>query len=259
MAFKVVKRGSEFSQIVILTLFITSGFLAVACLVFSMLIPSRKAAAENQTNDLKKLLGMFRNEQSDGLKAKRARLKQFMQQGGGEFKDLRTVVETNMQDLTLSFSKFPGLQQKPVAKANAMEYSQSIKFKDANMQDVLFLVSRVGNARPGAGASKMSFKPSRGEKKDKWNVDLEFRLFENEKVKDFVEAQRKKQSKSRSAGKPAKSKSAVKSARQPLKTPTRGKQIRLQGGKGKTGAKLKTSKPKARAKPTSKAKAKPKT
>ena len=149
MATKSVKSGSELSQVVIMTLFITSGFLAVSCLVFSMVIPSRQAAAEDQRTDLMNLVKMFRDDKPDGLKSTRDRLKQFERQGDRD-KNLRQVVEDKSKGLPgLVWSSFPATNSKSIPKAKTTRHQQSIDFKDAGMQDSLYLIARVRKTRPG--------------------------------------------------------------------------------------------------------------
>ena len=208
MATKSVKSGSELSQVVIMTLFITSGFLAVSCLVFSMLIPSRQAAAEDQRTDLMNLVKMFRDDKPDGLKSKRDRLKQFERQGDRD-KNLRQVVEDNSKGLPgLVWSSFPATNSKSIPKAQTTRHQQSIDFKDAGMQDSLYLIARVRKTRPGVRASKMSFRPARGDS-GKWGIKLVFELYENDEVKEWLSKRAKKSTSTAGSAPPRKSPGAL--------------------------------------------------
>jgi hypothetical protein len=258
MATKSVKRGSELTQVLIMTLFITSGFLALACLVFAMLIPSRRADAKKQEVDLNNLVKMFRDDKPDGLRRKRDRLKAFQGQGDQD-KDLRGVVEANRTGLgDLNWSVFKAMESKPEPKAKATKYTQPIEFKNSSMQDAFFLIARVRKARPGARASKMSFRPSRSNP-GKWDIKLEFQLYENEEVKKRMRERAKRMAKLKEKAKPPPrptpgAKPLSERRRGPAATPANAKKaVPQKGAAVKPNAKTSAARPPAK-RPAAKAK-----
>ena len=118
-------KSTELVQILILTLFITSGFLAISSLVFYFMIPGKRAMAEEQEKDLADLVKQFN---SDEFKNARQNIEQLLREAGeageGKFRDL---LREQMLDIEDNINSFPALKERTIGKTT--QYTQPLKLR----------------------------------------------------------------------------------------------------------------------------------
>lgn len=178
MAAKSSKKSGDLLQIVILTLFMVSGMLALSSLVFYMLIPGRREVAEQQIRDIKTLVALFNSSE---LKNTRDSFEQFRREAGNV--DFRDLLSQNLLDLKPT--QFPKTIEKTVGKTTAK--SQTLKIQNADLQSLLNYVARVRQAHRGvyAGSINLTRRRIGGQDDDgvsDWNADFTFYLYQNEEV-----------------------------------------------------------------------------
>ena len=181
MAGKNGNSGGEKLQILILTLFMTAGGFALICLVFYFFIISgdqRDFRVQAQDhNELVKLLDPKSKNQSYVLR--RAILEAKKNQGS---QTLTEQVENNLGALASFRVSMPQPREKKVG--NSVEYTQTINFKDARLQDLFNFVARVksANASIQMGALDLT-RATRSRSKtttaedDRWSANLTFVLY----------------------------------------------------------------------------------
>lgn len=171
--------SGELIQIVILTLFITSGFLGVASLIFGLMIPNRQNGAEAQARDLDNLIKMLKDPQ---VRKVRDSFEQFRREIGG--KSIRDVIRLSLGGLKNNVEHFPITNIKRTG--NTVAYTQKLKIKDAKLQPVFDFLARVRQKHRGVHAGDINLTRGRGRSaanaSDLWNVDLTFYLFQNEEI-----------------------------------------------------------------------------
>ena len=171
--------SGELIQIVILTLFITSGFLGVASLIFGLMIPSRRSDADAQARDLNNLIKTFRDPQVLNV---RDSFEQFRREIGGL--GIRDVIRVSLGGLKNNVEHFPITNIKPIG--NTVAYTQKLKIKDAKLQPVFDFLARVRQKHRGVHAGDINLTRGRGrgaaKASDLWNVDLTFYLYQNKEI-----------------------------------------------------------------------------
>lgn len=177
MAARANSKASDWLQIVILALFFTSALLAMAALVFYLLIPSRVSASEGQTRDFQKLITDFRGQD---YKSARDNFLQLRQQSSGV--NIKEIL--NAQLLDIQPSLFPFTNEKKLG-GSTTAYRQEMRFQGVNLQSVIDFVARVRQAHRGIHVADVRLerkaRSSGSEGKD-WNAHLEFVLFQNDEV-----------------------------------------------------------------------------
>jgi hypothetical protein len=178
------KKSAELIQIVILTLFITSGFLAIASFVFYLMVPSQEAKAEEQENDLDTLVKQFRSAE---FKSARQNFEHLLRQAGeaGEGK-FRELLSDNLLDLEDNIDSFPAMQERRIGKTTA--YTQPLKLREVELQSLFNYLARVRQSHRGVHAGNINLNRKRGRSRNApadagdWNADLIFYLHQNEEV-----------------------------------------------------------------------------
>lgn len=185
MAAKTIDKSGELLQIIILTLFITSGFLAVACLVFLFLIPGQEQKAKSAQEDLKDLVVSLRSKSTE---TQRDRYLQFKKEADSQ-KSLRDILLT--QKAPLDFNSFSS--QTPKREKGTVTYTQPVGIREAPLQDLVNFVARVRTAQESVKTSRIVLnRKSRGRRSGSlvaepgttplWNADLTFTMSRNEEI-----------------------------------------------------------------------------
>ncbi len=183
MAAKSANGSSELLQILILTLFITGGFLAVACLVFMFLIPGQKQKADAAQNDLKNLIVSLRSKETIEQRKKYLAFKE----DADSQRSLREILLG--QKGPLDFSTFNS--QKPRQEKGTITYTQPVAIREAPLQNLVDFIARVRTAENSVSTAKIvlnrksrrstSFIAEPGET-PLWNADLTFVMSRNEEI-----------------------------------------------------------------------------
>ncbi|MBI4586041.1 MAG: hypothetical protein HY717_18690 [Planctomycetes bacterium] len=170
------KKASEILQIILLSLFMTSGFFALFSLVLLAILPGKKESIRTQANDLTELIKQL--DDKGELRKTRDQVNEFKK--AGTEVNLRSIVDSNLDPLV--WTTFPEMQPRPL-KGKTIEFSQNIKLKEADLQSLLNFIGRVKHAQSSIRVGSMNFSRNRrASTKDAWDATLTFYYYRNEEV-----------------------------------------------------------------------------
>ena len=188
------KKSGDTIQIMILTLFMCTGFFLIVTIVLSFMIPGREAEVNAQIDDLESLRTAF-NPKGE-LTRLRAQVNFLKEQAAEEGRrDLRGIVDGVLKSIGLEPKTFPQTDFRPVkGGSKTTEHTQTVDFDRVEVQQLLNFVARVKSERNTIRLHSMTMIRKRGPAAEEavWGSKVVFKYFENEEFAKQVKAKAKK-------------------------------------------------------------------